>query len=61
MRLGYDGSNKFGGHIFRLDGVLGAKPLGERVADDTARWRVVARHDVVAKARGGLSPLYNQD
>ena len=38
-------------------GVLGAEPLGEGVADDTARWRVVARHDDVAGARGRLSPF----
>ena len=28
----------------------------EGVADDTARWRVEARHDDVAGARGGPSP-----
>ena len=36
-------------------GRCGVSPL-EGVADDTARWRVEARHDDVAEARGRPSP-----
>lgn len=40
----------------RIFGVLGVEPLGEGVAEDTARWRGAARHDDVAEARGMLPP-----
>ena len=40
-------------------GVAGWQTPAEGVAEDKARWRVVARHDDVAEARGRLPPTKN--